>query len=986
MNNISDSKKGSQEVTLDSLLLPGTPVDVREKYFQLEECARVTDFGLLEEDLVVLDTETTGLSFKNNELIEIAAARISGREIVDRFQTFVKPSTPIPPEIQHLTHITELDVRDAPDAQEAVAALAEFVGGVPVLAHNATFDRTFVESVPGGRDVSDNWIDTLALSRIALPRLKSHRLSDMAHAFHCDSVTHRATDDVDALCGMWRIILCGLDQLPAGLLGMLADMHSDVNWAFRPIFSHLALNDEGAHFSLKATRHELLQGVEEHKRADAADDGMLLHAPTTQEISDAFAPGGMVSKMYDRYERRGEQVAMAQEVRDALATSTFRSIEAGTGVGKSIAYLLPEVLFAKRNNVTVGVATKTNALTDQLVSHELPALDAVMPGGVSFTSLKGYEHYPCLHRLERAVQNELPVGMVESAGKSANTIESDMLTAIAVVYAFASQSPDGDLDALGIRWRFVPCSMLTTNSNDCLRTRCPFFPGECFVHGARRRAACSDVVVTNHSLLLRNVAADNAILPPVRDWVVDEAHGFEDEARRQWAIEVSADKTRAVFELLGGTKSGILHTLMVQAVGIDGGTMVTGLLAKASASLTRASITTTDLFECIHELAPLAGRSNGYDGIDLWIDEKIRATEQWGAVRKAGTDSVDRLDECVRFLKQAQDSLQAPAPQLAGDLAEPIRTLSELLDGIKTIIVDPAEGYVFSAHLFRQKKRMGQELLMAQKLDIGADLGQKWLPEMQSVVFTSATMAVGKNFQHFDHAVGLDRLPDDRHKDVQLSSSFDYNNNMSVIVAKDMPAPNDRSYLDELTNLLFDVHKAMDGSVLTLFTNRREMELVYADLEPRLSEIGLDLACQERGSSPRRLRERFLAEKSLSLMALKSFWEGFDAAGSTLRCVVIPKLPFASPQDPLVKERELREDRAWWRYSLPDAVLSVKQAAGRLIRTSTDTGVLVLADSRLVTKRYGRDFMRSLPSKSCTNLETANVGRFISMWRSSHES
>lgn len=986
MNNISDSKKGSQEVTLDSLLLPGTPADVREKYLQLEECARVTDFGLLEEDLVVLDTETTGLSFKNNELIEIAAARISGREVVDRFQTFVKPSTPIPPEIQHLTHITELDVRDAPDAQEAVAALAEFVGGVPVLAHNATFDRTFVESVPGGREVSDNWIDTLALSRIALPRLKSHRLSDMAHAFHCDSVTHRATDDVDALCGMWRIILCGLDQLPAGLLGMLADMHSDVNWAFRPIFSHLALNDEGAHFSLKATRHELLQGVEEHKRADAADDGMLLHAPTNQEISDAFAPGGMVSKMYGRYERRGEQVAMAQEVRDALATSTFRSIEAGTGVGKSIAYLLPEVLFAKRNNVTVGVATKTNALTDQLVSHELPALDAVMPGGVSFTSLKGYEHYPCLHRLERAVQNELPVGMVESAGKSANTIESDMLTAIAVVYAFASQSPDGDLDALGIRWRFVPRSMLTTNSNDCLRTRCPFFPGECFVHGARRRAACSDVVVTNHSLLLRNVAADNAILPPVRNWVVDEAHGFEDEARRQWAIEVSADKTRAVFELLGGTKSGILHTLMVQAVGIDGGTMVTGLLAKASASLTRASITTSDLFECIHELAPLAGRSNGYDGIDLWIDEKIRATEQWEAVRKAGTDSVDRLDECVRFLKQAQDSLQAPAPQLAGDLAEPIRTLGELLDGIKTIIVDPAEGYVFSAHLFRQNKRMGQESLMAQKLDIGADLGQKWLPEMQSVVFTSATIAVGKNFQHFDHAVGLDRLPDDRHKDVQLSSSFDYNNNMSVIVAKDMPAPNDRSYLDELTNLLFDVHKAMDGSVLTLFTNRREMELVYADLEPRLSEIGLDLACQERGSSPRRLRDRFLAEKSLSLMALKSFWEGFDAAGSTLRCVVIPKLPFASPQDPLVKERELREDRAWWRYSLPDAVLSVKQAAGRLIRTSTDTGVLVLADSRLVTKRYGRDFMRSLPSKSCANLETANVGRFISMWRSSHES
>lgn len=984
-NTHNDSQNGSQEVTLDSLLLPGTPEHIRRKYMGLEQKAQTVDFGLLEEDIVVLDTETTGLSFRDCELIEIAAARMSGREIVDRFQTFVHPSTPIPPEIQRLTHITQLDVQDAPDAREAVAQLAEFVGGVPVLAHNATFDRTFVEAVPGGTEVSDNWIDTLALSRIALPRLSSHRLADMAHAFHCDSVTHRATDDVDALCGMWRIILCGLDMLPKGLLSLLADMHPDVSWAFRPIFSHLALEDEGAHFSLKTTRHDLIHASAQQKRADAGDDGMLLHAPTEQQMADAFAPGGVVSRMYDSYERRGEQVAMAQEVRSALATSTHRAIEAGTGVGKSVAYLLPEVLFAQMNNVTVGVATKTNALTDQLVSHELPALDAVLPNGVSFASLKGYEHYPCLHRLERAVQNDLPFSQVDGTGKSPNTIEADMLTAIAVVYAFASQSPDGDLDALGIRWRYVPRQMLTISSNDCLRNRCPFFPDECFVHGARRRAACSDVVVTNHSLLLRNVAADNAILPPVRHWVVDEAHGFEDEARKQWAVEVSSDAARSAFELLGGTKTGVIHTLMVRSVGVDGGTLITALLSKAAASLSRVSVTVADFFECVHELVHLAGRSNGYDGINLWIDQKVRESDEWDAVKRSGADCIEGLQQCVHFLKQAQDALQAPEPQLAGDLQEPIRNLDDLLGGIKLIVVEPQEDYVYSARLFRQQKRIGQEGLLAQKLDVGADLGSNWLSSMKSVVFTSATMAVGKNFNHFDHAVGLDTLPAGQYKNVQLSSSFDYDHNMSVIVAKDMPAPNDRRYVDSLTDLLFDVHKAMDGSVLTLFTNRREMEQVYASLAPRLSEVGLELVCQDRATSARRLRERFIAEKSLSLMALKSFWEGFDASGDTLRCVVIPKLPFSSPHDPLVQERELREDRAWWRYSLPDAVLSVKQAAGRLIRSSTDSGILVLADSRLVTKRYGRDFMRSLPSRNCTNLETANVGRFIGMWRSAHE-
>lgn len=295
------------------------------------------------------------------------------------------------------------------------------------------------------------------------------------------------------------------------------------------------------------------------------------------------------------------------------------------------------------------------------------------------------------------------------------------------------------------------------------------------------------------------------------------------------------------------------------------------------------------------------------------------------------------------------------------------------------------ETYVYSAQLFRSKRRMGQEKLVAEKLDVGSDLGEAWLPEMRSVVFASATMAVGDDFSHFDHAVGLDAPEAGAHHDVRLDSSFDFDDHMSVIVARDMPVPNDRDYLHALEDLLFDVHVAMGGSVLTLFTNRREMEQVYEGLAPRLAAEGLELASQERGSSPRRLRERFVADKSLSLLALKSFWEGFDASGDTLRCVVIPKLPFAAPSDPLVRERDLREQRAWWKYSLPDAVISVKQAAGRLIRTGTDTGVLVLADSRLVSKRYGRQFLSSLPSQSQTQLERANVGRYITMWRASHE-
>ncbi len=966
---------------LGQLLLPTTPASVRAQYMTLAQRAAQHDFGPLEEDMVVLDTETTGLSFRDCELIEIAAARISGKQVVDRFRTFVNPSKPIPNEIQQLTGIRAVDVAGAPSAIDAVAQLADFVAGSPVLAHNATFDRTFVEKVPGGKDVSDVWIDTLSLSRMALPLLRSHRLSDMAAAFGCDSVTHRAMDDVDALCGMWPIMLMGLCDLPAGLLDVLSGMHEEVDWPFRPILSYLATEQGQVQFSLKAVRHELIANAGWHTRSDAAEAEGPLVAPTAEEVADAFAPDGLVASMYDVYERRPEQEAMAQEIRKALESNTHRAIEAGTGVGKSMAYLVPAVKFAQRNGITIGIATKTNALTDQLVSHELPALDAALPNGVAFMSLKGYDHYPCLNRLQRSLVAELPLDRIAS-GYGAESAACDMLTAIAVTYASVCQTAEGDLDTLGIRWRFVPRGMLTTTPSECQRTRCPFFPNECMVHGARRRASCADIVVTNHSLLLRNVMADGRILPPIRHWIVDEAHGFESEARRQWAVEVTGDDVRASFEKLGGVKTGAIHTLFGQLSGREGATLPTRLLTKLAASASRATVSTADVFETLHELGSVAGPSGGYDNQTLWIDDTVRQSPAWAGLSEAMLRAIERLDEAAKDAAEATEALTDVAPQLGGDLKESTGFLVTLRDALSLIDAGEDHTYVYSARLSRRRRDMSSEALVAEKVDVGSDLATRWLPEMMSVTFTSATMAVGSSFEHFDHAVGLDQLEREAHRSLHLNSSFDFDRNMSVVVCRDMPAPGSRDYLSALEDLLYDVHRAMGGSVLTLFTNRREMELVHNALAPRLAAVGLQVDCQERGSSPRRLRERFMADESRSLMALKSFWEGFDAAGDTLRCVVIPKLPFASPNDPLVRERDLREDRAWWRYSLPEAVLSVKQAAGRLIRTGTDAGIVVFADSRVATKRYGQQFVRSMPSSTCMQLERANVGRFIETWRS----
>ncbi|WP_291288134.1 helicase C-terminal domain-containing protein [Enorma sp.] len=962
-------------MTMEEAVLPGTPRFVIEQYKTLAERARERVFGIIEEDVVILDTETTGLSVRDNELIEISAAVLTQRGIKERFDTFVHPTGPIPDEIIKLTGIRNADVIHAPSAREAVAALAQFVAGRPVVAHNATFDRSFIEAVKGGVNVSDIWIDSLALSRIALPRLTSHKLSSMAELFGCAAVSHRATDDVDALAGMWRILLTALTDLPAGLLRLLADTHPDVAWSYRPVFSFLAQNMSDEPFSLRAARARVLEDEPGEERFDS-DDLPALAMPSDQAIEACYEPGGVVAKMYETFEPRAEQVEMSCEVRDAIASSTNRVIEAGTGVGKSVAYLVPLVAAAKENNITVGVATKSNNLADQLMYHELPKLSDAIEGGISYCALKGFDHYPCLRKLERLARSTAEI--------KTDRDPADTLTAIAVIYAFACQSPSGDLDALGIRWKSVNRQDLTTGSRECARRLCPFFPDACLVHGARRRAARSDVVVTNHSLLFRNVAAEGKILPPIRHWVVDEAHSVEREARRQWAITVSADDSRSVFERLGGEGAGTLGTIGREFSHHEAATLYMGLCARAVACATRTSRSMADLFDAVRELSKTV-RSGGYDQVNLWIGDELRESEGWSAFLPTAFGAVDALEEAEKALRALADALAQDAPERAADVSEHARRIADLKDGLALIVRGEDDRYVYSLQVNR-RLRAGGEALTAERLDIGEALAEQWLPELHTAIFTSATLSVSGDFKHFEHAVGLDRLPSGSSKSLHLDSSYDFDANMSIVVASDLPDPRNRdAYIDALEDLLVDVHVAMEGSVLTLFTNRRDMEELFERVKPRLAAAGLELACQLRMSSARRLRDHFVAERSSSLFALKAFWEGFDASGETLRCVIIPKLPFASPTDPLACERARREERAWVRYALPDAVLEVKQAAGRLIRSSTDTGVLVLADSRIVTKGYGKKFLSSLPTAMYQRIDAKQVGRYLELWRRSHE-
>ena len=682
---------------------------------------------------------------------------------------------------------------------------------------------------------------------------------------------------------------------------------------------------------------------------------------------------------------------MAQAIRNAFETSQNLAVEAGTGVGKSMAYLVPSALTARANDVTVGVATKTNSLLDQLVYKELPALSEALAeefgegAALTWAPLKGMSHYPCLRKISRIVENG--PGMREVAGKLVSQAPP-----LAAVLSYVEQSEFDDLDSCKTDYRALPRYAITSKSSECLRRKCPFFGKLCFVHGARRRAEMADIIVTNHSLLFCDLATDGGLLPCVRHWIVDEAHATEDEARSAFAQKVDSEAVIHIAELVTESAGGRnLFTRVERNVSkVEGEqlTLLFGLLSKARAAGEAYGRVAYEYARRVKDLLYFdpAGhggrgkRAQSYEQVDVWINAETRRMQVFSDVAGCVAELIEASDKLLKAASDVVAYLEGidEAAVAQRELASCVMELRDLRNAAELIFQLAPDTYAYQATLFKKKDRLADSV-QALLLDVGDKMNETFYARTHSVVYASATLTVGGKFDSFANAVGLNKTEFSAAQYLELDSSFDFDNNMIIYVVSDMPEPNEPSYLAALNRLLTRVHLAQNGSMLTLFTNRREMERSYEEVSPELKREGLRLVCQRYGVSVKGLRDDFLADEHLSLFALKTFWEGFDAPGATLKGVVIPKLPFGRPTDPLYCERAARDDHAWWHYVLPQAVIETKQAAGRLIRKHDDHGVLILADKRLISKRYGKTFLGSLQSKTVRVRTTDEIVQALSM-------
>ncbi|HEX9164978.1 MAG TPA: helicase C-terminal domain-containing protein [Gemmatimonadales bacterium] len=684
------------------------------------------------------------------------------------------------------------------------------------------------------------------------------------------------------------------------------------------------------------------------------------------DVVAALGEHGPVAGVLGAYEDRPSQRDMAAHIADAYNDGGVVLLEAGTGVGKSFAYLVPALAWSRANKERTVVSTNTINLQEQLVGKDLPLLARALEEAdyrPTYALLKGWRNYLCLSRLDLA------------QGHQQSLLEPERAQELDGLIGWAARTSDGTLGDLPVPPSPEVWDEVSAESDLCTRLRCPHFE-RCFLFRARRRAAEADVVIVNHHLLCADLAVrqasdnweDAAVLPPYQRLILDEAHHLEDVAAAHLGTQVSS---RAVRRLLGRFDRG--GRGLVQALAAE---LLTGgdLLTRASLDVLQVQLvpaiaearrTADALF------ARLFLRLSDVPGGVLRVDEAFAEDPVWdqGLTTELGGTlaAFRRLRDAVEIIadRLGAAEISERRQQLVQEIRGVLRRLERIADGLAQTL-QPVPGPPVVRWFERADARAQHVALHAVPLDLAPILRETIFDRQRTVVLTSATLAAGGEFTFLERRTGLAAPPSPVTVREILPSPFDFGAQCLFGVPTDIPDPRD----DELghdqavAQVVEDLAAASDGGMFVLFTSHAALRRLASAL--RGGGVAARWPLMVQGEAPRdQLLRRFRESGRAILLGTDSFWEGVDVPGRALRALVLGKLPFKVPSEPLTAARlerlaEQGED-GFWSYLLPHAALKLKQGFGRLIRSRQDVGVVVLLDRRVVTKRYGPAILDSLP-------------------------
>ncbi|CAM2067022.1 Helicase ATP-binding domain-containing protein [Sulfidibacter corallicola] len=686
----------------------------------------------------------------------------------------------------------------------------------------------------------------------------------------------------------------------------------------------------------------------------------------TDEVAAILGPEGALSRKLPNYESREGQVAMATSVAKALNEEHILSVEAGTGTGKSLAYLIPAMLWSKHNRDRIVIATKTIALQEQLVNKDIPLAQSVIPDPPRAALIKGRGNYVCLRKMADVRSHQMALFTDE---------ERDIQREVEDLAAWVEETGKGDLADLPFMPSRESWDLIRSDADMCLGAKCPFFQRAPF-YESRRRAAQSRILVVNQALLFADLAvrqqSDNyktaAVMPSYGHVILDEAHSMEDIATDHFGNKVSSLGLRFLlakfFSNNRGSK-GVLSRLL--NVAVDGAANLARVLGDEL--LPEYTVIQDEVVQQIHALSrALHNQFNpeGKRNVLLWLRNEILGSGELDEAKAEAARLMELLHRLMLVVKNVRTHLEnqseAFLDQHQGiciELAARMSRVEDTLSTLKYFAIRQDPNHVPWLEL-KISRRFEEFEYRVSPLDVSGTLREALFQPFKSVVMTSATLDLKDEFRFFTNRNGLAKLEDKKQITQSFASPFDYARQAGLCLVRMSSGPTHPAFADDLAGLILKTALSpFPGGTLVLFTAYAQMNIVARTLEQPLAQAGVALLVQ--GREQRSVLVEKIKKNHGVLLGTDSFWEGIDLPGHALTKVIIAKLPFRQMRDPIFEARctaiEADGRSSFSEYSLPLALLKFKQGVGRLIRTKEDRGVLIIADNRILNKGYGKRFL-----------------------------
>ena len=926
--------------------------------------------------LVALDIETTGLDPKRDSIMEIGAIRFNGRRVEDEWSSLVNPGRAVPPFITQLTGITNQMVAHAPPISDVLAELTDFVGDVPIIGHNVSFDLSFLRR--HGLFGYNDSIDTYEMASVLLPNASRYGLGALSRILTVPlPATHRALDDALVTHGVYlRLHEMALD-LPIEVLAEIVRMSEQIEWGGYLGFRN-ALQDRSKE-TMRARKVPSSVpgswfGDTPAEWGPPLSPNQELQPMDPEEIASILEYGGAFSHYFSEFEFRPQQVDMLKAVTQALSEERHLMVEASTGVGKSFAYLIPAAIWSRQNNARVVISTNTINLQDQLIHKDIPDLREAMKVDFQAAVLKGRSNYLCPRRLENFRR------------RGPETAEEVRILAKIMVWLLDSASGDrAELNLNGAPERDV-WTRISAEDEACTQETCmQRTGGTCPFYRARQAAHSAHLVVVNHALLLADVATGNRVLPEYDYLIVDEAHHLEEASTNALSYRVTHVEIVRMLRELGSPNSGALGWAVNSVENVlspSDFAAFNQLVSRATDFAFQFEQLSQQFFSTMEQF--LTDRREGKPVGQYAHQERIlpasRSQPFWDEIEARWDDAehvlrnlLENLEMIAQALSDLVDVLSEESQDLFNQVGSLYRRLSELQDHLNSFVFEPQVDRIYWLEA-RPDGRMPS--LHEAPLHIGPLMERFLWHEKSAVILTSATLtAVGE----FDYL--RERLQAVDAYELALGSPFDYENATLLYLPNDIPEPNNRQgYQRGINQSLVQLCRSTGGRTLVLFTSYAQLRATSQAISPQLAKDGILVYEQGEGASSHTLLESFRSADKAVLLGTRAFWEGVDVPGEALSVLVIAKLPFDVPSDPIVASRAETFEDPFYQFSLPEAILRFRQGFGRLIRTQSDRGVVAILDRRVLSKRYGKVFIESLPTCTIKVGPLGNLPRSAENW------